>query len=365
MSTYVTRYRYWILLIGFALAATFSSCCSGEDDVLEEAEPEVVDDGSVLMPIHLSIPASGVSRTPGDPGNHETLTLPSHAYLFVVVKYNIDENNVVTKVYYKHVNLDDTKWILSTWGSDEPQTNGDAVYNYDGNITMTLPAQRSAGRVYAAVSPAPLVFTNSEPTTDGVDRVISTLTEEDIKDLPVDFATYSMLPDVYSTPADYFIGGNYYGTINDISTHVPHVTLHLYHVAARVDLIWNVREDMQSSVRVSDMQLQGLKNKECLLFRPTMNVGVGSSPLTLDVTIDPGNQWYARHCFYAIPYRPTDGDSYYPVTVALWQNGDTQTSKTTGYFTHTIQIVSNGLLGENTVFAPWLRGEVLITDELY
>ena len=366
-----TMFRHTGMLLIVAITATIFTACINEDT-------DAYNDGRVTMPVRLSIPATNVTRTPGDPGLAEGINLPLHAYIFVVIGYTSSGSTTYT-YYYRHILLDESKWSdLLTWNGTEPQSFGDAYYEYRGNITFTLPAQRTEGRVYAAVSCKPIAFT--EPTTDPEDfHITSSITEEDIKKLKVDFTEggnpYSAntdLRDVYSTPSDYTISGNYYGTINDISERVPNLDLHLYHVAARLDILWNVTEDQQTNVKLSDMRLTGLKYKDCYIFQPTMNVGAGTSTHTLDGPVfDPGNQWYGRHCFYIIPYRVTDAaESYYPFTVELWQNGDTKTSKTTGYYEREFRIAAqpsstNHLLGTGTIFSPWLRGELKITGTLY
>lgn len=349
----------WCVVV---LAAITVAACSSDDDV---AEPEQ----GVSMPVTLRFPASGATRAPGDPGSEPGINLPRYAYIFTVIK-----NGAAEEVICQQENLTPALWQKDTWvaGTDDPQTDGDYVWFYSGNITVDLPDVRTEGRIYAAVSYEPITFTN--PTT-----------EDGVKALKVDFTNagtpysdYSVLRDVYSTPCDYSIGGNYYGTVQHISTRRPSANLLLYHVASRVDILWNVREDVQANVQVKDMQLQNLKYKDCYLFRPTMNVGAGAATTTLDgPAFNEGNQWYGRHYFYVIPYRAADSDdSHFPLTVALWQGSDTHTTKTSGYFTHTFNIaaqpsgaqgdlIDNKLLGSGTVFAPWLRGLVEITEELY
>lgn len=358
----------WYLFAFVAVISLFGACAEYADDI---------DDGRVTVPVRLSIPAFSITRAPGDPllMSEEK---PVHAYLFIAIDFN-----TTTTIYYRHQTLDPDKWILSEWTSTLPQSSGDAVYVYDGNFNVTLPAQRSEGRVYAIVSREPISFT--EPATDTDDMVTSSFTEDDIKNLKVnfDFTDYKLLGDVYSSPAGYEYdvlgdGVKYYGTIKDISSRVPKVDLMLYHVASRVDLMWNVNVDVQSAVKLSAMRIRGLKHNDCYIFQPTMNVGDGSATHDLDVSINVGNQWYGRHCFYAIPYRVADNaNSYFPVTVNLWQGTDTPATKPSGYFTHTFNIsaqpVDGGganvfgspLLGPGSVFTPWLRGEVKITDELY
>lgn len=340
------------------VAATCVACIN--EDTSDEQDLE-------RMPIVLRIPASNVTRTPGDPGSAEGIPLPRYAYIFVVI-INSDASETIIPI---NETLDVALWQRSTLTSSLPQSTGDDIWEYTGDLSLKLPPTRSEGRVYAAVSCEPITF--SPPTTETAVQNLLV----DFTDNGTPYSDYSALRDVYSTPLDYqydVLGTGtpaYYGTIKDISTRVPHVELLLYHVASRVDLIWNVSPEARSSVQISDMQLKGLKVQGCKIFRPTQNVGVGSSPTTLSgPAFNEGNQWNGRHYFYAIPFVKSNdpSENYFPFTIEIKKNGEGSASYSQEIHINASpsddqgDLIDNKLLGTGTVFVPWLRGELVIEN---
>src|SRR3712207_6744432 len=127
------------------------------------------------------------------------------------------------------------------------------------------------GEVFFAVLPGGLgLIDQGEPQT-----------EEAVKNVTFNFkadasGSYDFLKDIYTSPYNYKIGGKYYGEVTDYATDCPSVDMVLYHVAARLDLDWNVAPAIQPNVRLSGISVSDLKKENCYLFRPMENDGAGA-----------------------------------------------------------------------------------------
>lgn len=325
------RKTFNIIVTALALAA-----CSTDGDAPRGAFTD--------MPVTLSIPAAGLTRSPGDPGGHEAFALPEWAYLYVCTT----ADDGVWSVAAAHTRLAPDGWRKTA-------AAGDSVYTYTGPLNVRVPSGRTGGRVYAAVSAAPLWDVPPRPAdVRGV---------EDIS-FDVTAALGGSLRDVYSSPYNMTRpDGLYYGTIDDAASQAPHAALMLYHVAAKVDLMWNVAADVRRDVRLTFIEARGLKEKGCLLFRPMENradsPGQGYSLTVLDG--DAGRQWLGRACFYAIPV--TDGpDQGCSLRLLMRQNGDTESGAPGGGRAETV----TGLRVEGTpVHTPWIRGLINVRNKLY
>jgi hypothetical protein len=199
-----------------------------------------------------------------------------------------------------------------------------------------------SARVYAAVSSTPLTLQVDRTSEETIKNATFTLTDENIQSLQ----------DIYSTPYNLMETVNnvkqYYGTIKDINSAVPHVDLILYHVAAKVDLLWNVADDVQSDIRLTEMTVNGLS---CTgyLFRPNENgVPAHDATYTRAIPINIGNQWDGRAYFYAIPY---SNGTYYPLTLDL-QAADGKPDK--------IGVALDIPYATENPYTHWMRGNITI-----
>lgn len=315
----------------YAMLTMVLSACQSDD-----AKPAEL--GDRLMPVYLSIPANGgyVTRGAGDPRTvGDDFTPPTKLYLYVV-----KETIAGTSSIHQQTSDLDGSWNKTVVG-------GETIYQYSGHIEVELTDfnanNREAIRVYAAVSPVALE--NLSAVTD----------EDDIRnltvDLPDDNHQYEYIKDIYSTPADYETDGQYYCTVEDPEK--PSVSLSLYHVAAKVDVIWNVATAMQPAVRLKQVALAGLRRKGCRLFRPMQNTPPTSNTYQTTVTTDGvGSQWMGRHSFYVIPCVQS---STLPLELHLWQDDDDTAD---GYTQH-INIPMT-----ETTFTPWVRQDILISKTL-
>ncbi|MBR4845092.1 MAG: hypothetical protein IKU98_01585 [Bacteroidaceae bacterium] len=307
------------------LALPFMNACTDED------APRNV----VQIPVSLYIPADVMeTRTlPGDPGSYEQFNQPNYLYLYLV--FNKQSK---TQIYSIERNLDQ--------GWEKMEYNGDSIYRYRGslNIYMVQDEACLSARVYAAVSSTSLNLTVDRTSEEAILNATFTLTDANIQSLQ----------DIYSTPYNLMEKVNnvdqYYGTIKEINTAVPHVDLILYHVAAKVDLIWNVADDKQSDIRLIDkITVKGL-SRTGYLFRPNENAAtlVGSNTYSHTISINPGNQWDGRAYFYAIPY--SNGTNY-PLILDMKAQGKADKS-----------VLLNIPYQNSTTdpFTHWMRGNITI-----
>lgn len=311
----------WNLICTVAALTLLASC--SDDDAPRD---------TVQMPVTLIIPAEALdTRTPGDPGTYEKFNNPQYLYLYVVFN-----DNQVTAI---------ERPLTEGWTKTVLSEGGDSIYRYNGSIHVNLVnnATYTSGNVYAAVSYTPLTLSNTNPTD-----ITFTLTDDNIR----------YLQDIYSSPYNLTetVNNNvqYYGAIKDLNSAVPHVDLILYHVAAKVDLIWNVADDKQSDIRLTDkITVNGL-SRTGYLFRPNENgIPQGTEIYSNDIPIHIGNQWDGRAYFYAIPY---SNGTYYPLTLNI------KAKNKTGIENTKTDVQLNILYQKSTTapFTHWMRGNITI-----
>ena len=302
------------------------------------------------------IAADNRNRVMGDPGTYESFRKPRYAYI-----YFINKNATTTSVtVLQRDQIQESDWVATAYNG-QYQLSGDSVYNYKKTFVLILSAKRTEGRVYAAMSYYPL----SGLHVKGKDASYEPQTEEDVMNLVFNLDTdlKSSLQDIYSSPLAYQYNGEYYGTIQnyayDPSTgegeKVVSLNIPLYHVASKVDVMWNVQEAMQEQTRVTNMKATHLYDTDCYLFRPTDNsidAATYSSGYQVELTSDNiGTQWEGRSYFYAIPYTNNAGKC--PLQLEVQANGNT-----TGSYKTTV------LNDPSSPFVPWLRGRINITSNV-
>ena len=243
------------------MAAAFVTSCS-DDDSLASRGLETVE-----MPISISIPAEGfvnptdvgigneepasalaVTRVLGDPGTAETFDLPKFLYIYLVSTSSSNS----TQVIFKKQEVKPEDWKLSTSGDN---TNNhflakDGLYVYQGHLSINLPLNRMEGRVYVVASNLDLDDSATEKNYNLVTDVSSLKSHTDVED-KVTFTNQSSLrnnmQNLYSSPYNLKNEDNYYGTIKDYASNVPHIDMVLYHVATKIDLQWTIDEQFQGT----------------------------------------------------------------------------------------------------------------------
>lgn len=250
--------------MAIVLAAAVVTSCS-DDDSLASRGLETVE-----MPISISIPAEGfvnptdvgigndepastlaVTRAMGDPGEAETFVLPKYLYIYLVSTSSSNS----TQVIFKKQEVTPEDWKLST---SEGNTNNhfsakDGLYVYQGHLSINLPLNRMEGRVYVVASNLDLDDSGtSSPNYNLVTDVSSWKSHTDVEN-NVTFTNQSSLrsnmQNLYSSPYNLKNDDddNYYGTIKDYASNVPHIDMVLYHVATKVDLQWTIDEQFQGT----------------------------------------------------------------------------------------------------------------------
>lgn len=342
-----------------ALLFTFAGCSTSED----------IGNGveMVSMPIHLSIPATGfedVTRTPGDPGTYEKFLLPEYAYIYLYTENATKVGNVV----YKKLTLNKENWTKAIYGGD-----GDSIYTYTGTAEINIPTEREVGRVYVAALGGGGDFDNGGEKDHFDNENATPTTEEGIKERKFYFRgnlVRDNLQNLYSSPCELKnkeINDEkvYYGTIEDIKSKTPSVNMLLYHVAAKVDIQWNVATNEQRNVRLSLMDAEKLQQTDCFLFMPmkTEYTDDGYDVSVVD-KFTPANQWSGRKCIYAIPAINKKDGKYY-IRLRLQQNDDTKVSPAEGYQNYGYNMaITPEQESMNDVYTPWFRATINIKNKL-
>ncbi len=213
----------------------------------------------VTFPISFCLPASEVYgagapslRAFGDPGTTEQFALPQYLYIFIVKYVGSGEKTDPANWKVWQV-LDKTpsagEWEKKRYTGAYANV-GDSIFQYTEEIILLLNGGSFDGRVYAVASAVPLTL----PTlTEGTSTLADVLGMQFRFDGSAEYDTNvrNNLQNIYSTPYNYTgNGANYYGSFF-ATQNVPHLDLLLYHVAAKVDLMWNVKENLRSTVKVS------------------------------------------------------------------------------------------------------------------
>lgn len=244
------------------MAAAVVTSCS-DDDSLASRGLETVE-----MPISISIPAEGfvnptdvgigndepastlaLTRALGDPGTAETFALPQYLYIYLVTT----TTSGTTQVIFKKQEVKPEDWKLSTSGDNTNNhfSTKDGLYVYQGHLSINLPLNRKEGRVYVVASNLDLDDSATEKNYNLVTDVSLWSSYTEVEN-GVTFTNQADLrnnmQNLYSSPYNLKnIEGNYYGTIKDYASNVPHIDMVLYHVATKVDLQWTIDEQFQGT----------------------------------------------------------------------------------------------------------------------
>lgn len=329
------------------------------------------------MPITICLPA-GEIHTPqnaperrafGDPGTTEQFALPNYIYYFVVKKDGDDWK--VWHVLKKTAASE--QWQKKHYVGLLP-TMGDSVYEHTVELRVLLPYPRFDGRVYVIASAVELPLSATIKSGDSLDDLLNLTFSIDGSDDDAG-SVKNNLQNIYSTPYNLTfsgapISGAYYGSFF-AQQKVPQLRLLLYHVAAKVDITWNVAEekrinkdDPSQAVRLTYMAAQHLYDGPCYVFKPMRNElsakeAEGYSITNIVTATDEGLWWEGRSYFYAIPYVAIDVTSgekvYFPLQMVLKTNG----SASTGY-----QPTLNMQIDTTAVFVPWLRATFNLSQPL-
>lgn len=334
-----------VILFG---AIWLTSCSSSHDDSEDWQRP-------VKMSVRLTIPAGDGygTRAIGDPGAYERFELPRHLYLYIVSTKLDDTKELIAFGSDYHQQLDESQWVKDVNPAGGFPSVGDSLYRYGGQLSVLLPIDRKSAVVYAVLSAKELTI--GTPTTIAPENLTFTVEPKG--------GDYDYLRDIYSTP--YNLGKNgsvvtvdneYYGNVANYTSNVPSLNLMLYHVAAKIDVTWNIASEAQSLIRMTSVRFRRLMNEntvtangvgKAMIFRPTENVVTSATPLgrelSVSTTSDVERYFYGRRYIYTIPYKYDDA---YRVSMSF-----NNTYNPTFY-----------TVPQSPVFTPWIRYNLTFTQ---
>ena len=335
-------------------AALLWTGCEGHSDIdSKQGNPFSL---SICLPVEESFaPAGGGPlRVMGDPGTTERFELPSYVYIIIMKKAAGDPDWSLWEA--RRLTPSEGDWTKKRYVG-LLQTTGDSIYEYNHEIDLTLPSNRVDGRVYAIASAVELSF-NCALTAGELNTLdkVETLTFNSGAS-----GIQENLQHIYSTPYNYMPDGvRYYGSFEK-EQKVPHVSLLLYHVAAKVDINWFVDEEKRSKtnmLRLTKMDACNLFNGNAFCFKPMEN-SLPALPTTTDsvhivTRTDEGLWWEGRSYFYTIPYTTTGKTGYYPLQMQMETNESGDIYKPTVYLE----------VNTTSPFVPWLRATFNINNPL-
>ena len=260
--------------------------------------------------------------------------------------------------------LDVEKWEKTTYSGvlNDP---GNDIYKYSKKIQFLLADDKPKGKIYVICSNKRLTFT---PAFTSVSNL------EDVLNLKFNTAPDSIqknLQNIYSTPYNYTKYGDYYCMYDCSEGNTFVVDLLLYHVAAKVDIKWNVVDSMRinmtdasKAVRLTYMEARRLFNGYAYCFKPMKNelgslpgAGYGYTIADIVAPTDEGKWWEGRSYFYTIPYYVSGEANYFPLQMRMGTNGATKADA--GY-----ELTLKQMMDTSAVFVPWLRGDFKLTKPL-
>lgn len=320
-------------------------------------------DESAQLRIRLALPdreqsAPQPRRLPGDPGTTEVFELPKYAYILVMKDHGDGTWSVWRREERRLAASDWTRTRYYGSGS----TREDSIFTYDKDIQFLLNGERLKGRVYAVCSNKKLSFNTAFGDVSNLTQVL---------DWKFDCSPDSIqknLQNIYSTPFNYQRYGRYYCAFDCSSGTVFPLDMLLYHVAAKVDLTWNVDEQVRydkvtpsNGVRLTYMEARRLFNGQAYCFKPMRNELADLPTSGYDIPDlvangDEGLWWEGRTYFYTIPYIVTGEPDYFPLQMVLCTNG---VAKADGY-----KLTLKQPMDTSDIFVPWLRGNINITKAL-
>lgn len=333
-------YLIYILLSLFL----FTACDGGHDEEGGSAR---------VLPIHIRFKTTEgpQQRVPGDPGEVEKFPLPNVAYIYVLANSAVDGTGAWL---LQMINGAENKGKVTLDGEWKQDVNDPSIYHYGDALNISLWHMAQSAKVYVAVAH----LENPDIEIPGIALPAS---PEDIVSLTYDPSKVKgnvneFMKNLYSTPYNKPVSADdatYYGTVKDLHTNTPSVNVMLYHVAARLDLKWNVGEERRENFALGELSVSNLP-KKCFLFRPTEN-----QPLTEDDDDDaysepvvssfsPTTAWSGRRAVYV----PQVSDAKeFPITLSYTnaKNGKEDTYPTRFAF-------------ENEIYTTWFNVEADFVD---
>lgn len=385
-------------ILSLLTVVLFSACHHAYDDVNEEKQQDVKD--MRVLPVTISFAANVMSdkemtRAIGDPGAGDLFELPKYVYVYVFGYGTVDKTGTPHLLQPNTGNPVALSSNLSDWSVN---ANGN-IYTYNHTIDILVGDANNfkSGEVYVVASMEEIEGIN--PTgADDADKLVNLKAKT--FDIPAHCFTSAeraggtapdaesaaasrerFLKNLYSSPSNLFYEwknnaytvengeykiltdrseyAQYYGTVLDAGSKIPHVSMVLYHVAARLDVMWDVQKDAEghepANKRITGIKVTNLKSKGCKLFTPTENAvvtggnystagGYTESFLPYGST-NASMFWQGREVRYVIQ----QGDNNIPLTGNLQLNGSAERP-----LSATIQMETP----YSDIFTSWMRGYI-------
>lgn len=331
MQPIMKKYIQYSLI---ALAALMGwTSCSDEDEVMQQ------DKNNVEVKINLAYPVEGyTTKALGDPGIPEDFPAPDYVYVWLVT------NNKVTYQVFDEANNNKLSWTRS---GDRDYYVSTSAFNFQQNASITW------ARIYVLASKQPLNFVTATINDEEAVKNIIIEAQKDANGKALN------LRDIYSTPYNLMNRDNeYYGTGTIfqpgengnntgkivVAFGTSREPLTLYHVAAKVDFMWeaanHTQETTMKRIEVLNAPTQGY------VFKPTKNVKPTSytNEYVLPVleTTDEGNKWEGRSYTYMLQ----------PENYSLQYKVNTQKGGNT--YSNTVTTSETGMTGgQHEIYAAW------------
>lgn len=271
------------------------------------------EDGARVLPIHIRIKTTEVpqGRALGDPGETEDFPLPKVAYIYVLCNSSANGTGasllqMINGAANKgKVDLDPNKW--------EQDDKDPSVYHYGGALNIDLWHLAQSAKVYVAVADREIPGLQLPQYPDHI--VSMTYDPSDPSQLS-NAERHEFMKNLYATPYNLQSEGAYYGTVKNLTANTPSVNVMLYHVAARLDLKWNVEEERRKDFALGTLSVSDLP-LSCFLFKPTENTDPGEGNGYSDIVVSEFNAttaWSGRKVVY-VP-QVNDGARNFPVNLS-------------------------------------------------
>jgi hypothetical protein len=231
--------------------------------------------------------------------------------------------------------LEPTKWA--------PDGSDPSIYHYTEPLSIKLWHLTQSAKVYVAVSDReiPGIQLPSNP-----DEIVSL--KYDLSQIGE--ASSEFMKNLYATPYNLNKSdGAYYGTVIDLNTNTPSVNVMLYHVAARLDIKWNVEDERRQSFALGALSVNNMP-KQCYLFQPTLNnvpadANANAYSESIVSSFSPTTAWSGRKVVY-VP-QVNDGSKNFPVRLHYTNAADNNAAGTK----------EQAFQFESDVFTTWFNVE--------
>ena len=341
-----TRLNYKSFIVCACLLLTLVGC---HNEMNETALMQL----SLCLPDQDRLPVQRMKRI-GDPGTAEQFELPKYAYILVLK----DNGGGDWSVWRREQRvLASGDWIRTRYNGSR-QTPEDSIYKYNRPIQFMLQNDNPVGRVYAICSNKQLTFNTAFNSVSDLSDVLNWAFDSSPDSIQEN------LQNIYSTPYNYTVSGDYYCSFDCSSGHSATMDLILYHIASKVDIKWNVADTMRikadpsEAVRLTYLEAMNLFNGNAYCFKPMENeqaaiLNAGQT-VSLVTPTDEGLWWEGRGYFYTIPYTVTGTPNYFPLQFRMRTNGSADTYQPT----------LNMRVNTSEPFVPWLRANFNLSKPL-